>query len=219
MTQGSPSPSATARPPTLGQPLLFPPAPAHRADRAVVGSVALDAAWRSSRRPAAMETHRSSRHGRQELDALDPDLERSALIQRTPSQYEPHRIRHVPTGPLAYGQSTIHTIWQGSAMSAFSRRSLLAGSAGVAAAGALGGPASAKPTPGSPIDRRRIHRWATDTWASLVAMTDETTGLTADNIGRSVRNPERSGYTSPTNIGGLPLEHDRRARPWPDQPG
>ena len=33
-------------------------------------------------------------------------------------------------------------------------------------------------------------------------MTDETTGLTADNIGRSVRNPERSGYTSPTNIGG-----------------
>ena len=33
-------------------------------------------------------------------------------------------------------------------------------------------------------------------------MTDETTGLTADHIGVSVRNPERSGYTSPTNIAG-----------------
>ena len=87
-------------------------------------------------------------------------------------------------------------------MSAFSRRSLLAGSAAVAAAGAIGVPASAEPTPGSPIDHRRIHRWTADTWASLVAMTDETTGLTADNIGKSVRNPERSGYTSPTNIGG-----------------
>ena len=39
-------------------------------------------------------------------------------------------------------------------------------------------------------------------WASLVAMTDEDTGLTADNIRASIRRPVRSGYTSPTNIGG-----------------
>ena len=33
-------------------------------------------------------------------------------------------------------------------------------------------------------------------------MTDETTGLTADNIDGPLANPNRSGYTSPTNIGG-----------------
>lgn len=87
-------------------------------------------------------------------------------------------------------------------MSAISRRHLLAGSAGIAAAGAFGVPAFAEPSAGSPGGHRRIRRWTADTWASLVAMTDETTGLTADNIGRSVRNPDRSGYTSPTNIGG-----------------
>ena len=87
-------------------------------------------------------------------------------------------------------------------MSAISRRSLLATSAAVAAAGSIGVPASAEATPMAPVDRRRIRRWTADTWTSLVAMTDETTGLTADNIGKSVRNPERSGYTSPTNIGG-----------------
>ena len=49
-------------------------------------------------------------------------------------------------------------------------------------------------------DRALVGRW--DTWRSLVAMTDETTGLPADNIGESVTNPIRSNYTSPTNIGG-----------------
>ena len=34
-------------------------------------------------------------------------------------------------------------------------------------------------------------------------MTDEKTGLTADNIDGPLRNPNRSGYTSPTNIGGI----------------
>ena len=33
-------------------------------------------------------------------------------------------------------------------------------------------------------------------------MTDERTGLTADNIDGPLANPNRSGYTSPTNIGG-----------------
>src|SRR3954454_12449283 len=91
-------------------------------------------------------------------------------------------------------------------MTALSRRSLLAGSAAVVAAGAVGLPAAASPqtssTPQGGVDRRRVLRWARDTWGSLVAMTDPTTGVTADNIGASVTDPERSGYTSPTNVGG-----------------
>ncbi|ADB34401.1 hypothetical protein Kfla_5388 [Kribbella flavida DSM 17836] len=51
-------------------------------------------------------------------------------------------------------------------------------------------------------DKALVGRWARDTWRSLVAMTDERTGLPADNIGASVTDPVRSGYTSPTNIGG-----------------
>ena len=52
------------------------------------------------------------------------------------------------------------------------------------------------------IDHDTIHRWARDTWASLVAMTDPRTGLPADNISGPLDSPTRSGYTSPTNIGG-----------------
>ncbi|WP_152362444.1 glucoamylase family protein [Microlunatus speluncae] len=48
----------------------------------------------------------------------------------------------------------------------------------------------------------RFHRWAADTWRSLAAMTDEHTGLTADNIDGDLDPASRSGYTSPTNIGG-----------------
>jgi len=55
---------------------------------------------------------------------------------------------------------------------------------------------------GGGIDRTTIQRWARDTWASLVAMTDRHTGLPADNISGSLARPQRSGYTSPTNIGG-----------------
>ncbi|GAB3597374.1 hypothetical protein GCM10027446_25360 [Angustibacter peucedani] len=51
-------------------------------------------------------------------------------------------------------------------------------------------------------DRRTLVRYATDTYRSLVAMTDDATGLPADNITGSVAHPVRSGYTSPTNIGG-----------------
>ncbi|MFC5266963.1 glucoamylase family protein [Kribbella qitaiheensis] len=51
-------------------------------------------------------------------------------------------------------------------------------------------------------EKALVGRWARDTWRSLVAMTDEHTGLPADNIGESVTNPVRSNYTSPTNIGG-----------------
>ena len=47
-----------------------------------------------------------------------------------------------------------------------------------------------------------LHRWAADTWHSLDAMTDPGTGLPADNIPESLAAEDRSGYTSPTNIGG-----------------
>ncbi|MEO7423111.1 MAG: DUF3131 domain-containing protein, partial [Ornithinibacter sp.] len=50
--------------------------------------------------------------------------------------------------------------------------------------------------------RGRLHRWATDTWHSLDAMTHPATGLPADNIRESLAAGDRSGYTSPTNIGG-----------------
>ncbi|HEY5880511.1 MAG TPA: DUF3131 domain-containing protein [Nakamurella sp.] len=91
------------------------------------------------------------------------------------------------------------------------RRALLIGGAAVAAtgvlggSGAIGGIAHAAPTATAlpPPSRTEIRRWARDTWASMVAMTDERTGLTADNIDDApLSNPNRSGYTSPTNIGG-----------------
>lgn len=52
------------------------------------------------------------------------------------------------------------------------------------------------------IPRSRLHRWAVDTWHSLDAMTDPATGLPADNIPESLAPGDRSGFTSPTNIGG-----------------
>ncbi|HET9633393.1 MAG TPA: glucoamylase family protein [Terrabacter sp.] len=52
------------------------------------------------------------------------------------------------------------------------------------------------------LDRATVRTWAADTWRSLVAMTDPTTGLPADNIAESLAAGDRSGYTSPTNIGG-----------------
>ncbi|WP_270887013.1 glucoamylase family protein [Pedococcus sp. 5OH_020] len=51
-------------------------------------------------------------------------------------------------------------------------------------------------------ERHRIRGWVADTWRSLVAMTDPDTGLPADNIPASLAPSGRSGYTSPTNIGG-----------------
>ena len=47
-----------------------------------------------------------------------------------------------------------------------------------------------------------MRQWAADTWTSLVAMTDPATGLPADHITESLAAGDRSGYTSPTNIGG-----------------
>lgn len=94
------------------------------------------------------------------------------------------------------------------------RRQLLVGATAVAATGLTAGRASAgtPAAPGAPAlvgarkpqagQSSRMHRWAVDTWHSLVAMTDPKTGLPADNIPESLAPGDRSGYTSPTNIGG-----------------
>jgi len=47
---------------------------------------------------------------------------------------------------------------------------------------------------------RELRSYAKDTWRSLDAMTDKTTGLTADNIEGDLT--ASADYTSPTNIGG-----------------
>ncbi len=94
-----------------------------------------------------------------------------------------------------------------------SRRSLLIGGAASVAALALAPAAAAQAAStrsapalirrGAPVlDSRRLHGWAADTWRSIVAMTDTTTGLPDDNIPESLAAKDRTGYTSPTNIGG-----------------
>ncbi|MBC9820600.1 glucoamylase family protein [Terrabacter sp. MAHUQ-38] len=93
-----------------------------------------------------------------------------------------------------------------------SRRALLVGGAASVAAFALAPPASASATRQAPafvrapsalaLDSARVRTWAADTWHSLVAMTDPSTGLPADNIPESLAAGDRSSFTSPTNIGG-----------------
>ncbi|KRF23191.1 glucoamylase family protein [Phycicoccus sp. Soil803] len=100
---------------------------------------------------------------------------------------------------------------------AATRRQLLVGATALAATGLTAGRASAgtfaaPAAPAAPAylastssaaaQSARVHGWATDTWRSLVAMTDPKTGLPADNIAESLAAGDRSGYTSPTNIGG-----------------
>jgi hypothetical protein len=96
------------------------------------------------------------------------------------------------------------------------RRQVLLGGAAGAAAAALSAhttPAAAQPvtrkapamsrgTAPYAVDAARVRQWASDTWHSLVRMTDEKTGLVADNIPESLDAGDRSGYTSPTNVGG-----------------
>lgn len=48
---------------------------------------------------------------------------------------------------------------------------------------------------------RTLDRYAADTWRSVAAMVDPHTGLPADNVGGSLAEDTRAGYTSPTNIG------------------
>ena len=49
--------------------------------------------------------------------------------------------------------------------------------------------------------RDTLQRWAADTWASFVAMTNPETGLPSDNIDGDLDPASRAAYTSPTNIG------------------
>ena len=96
-----------------------------------------------------------------------------------------------------------------------SRRSLLVGGAATIAAFALSpnpaAQATARRAPSQlsgirlrpyAADPGRVRTWARDTWHSLDAMTVKATGLPADNIPESLAPEDRSGYTSPTNIGG-----------------
>jgi len=84
------------------------------------------------------------------------------------------------------------------------RRQLLVG--GVAAVAALALSPRARAQVGSAqrpnVPGADLYRWAADTWHSLDAMTDPGTGLPADNIPESLAAEDRSGFTSPTNIGG-----------------
>ena len=63
------------------------------------------------------------------------------------------------------------------------------------------------PTPAAAGDRPPtgsravLEEYMADSWRSMAAMTDESTGLPADNIGGDLDASSRSGYTSPTNIG------------------
>ena len=57
------------------------------------------------------------------------------------------------------------------------------------------------PAAASGQDRATMTRWAADTWASFVAMTNPDTGLPSDNIGGDLDPGSRATYTSPTNIG------------------
>ena len=90
------------------------------------------------------------------------------------------------------------------------RRQVLVGGAAAAAAGISGiqagsAQAASSPAPaakGSTVDRATIQRWARDTWASMAALAHPATGLPADNLSGPLSSPTRSGYTSPTNIGG-----------------
>ena len=88
------------------------------------------------------------------------------------------------------------------------RRQLLVGGTALLAALGLEPTASAAAGTASTTDaargtsNSRLQRWARDTWHSLDAMTDPATGLPADNIPESLAAGDRSGYTSPTNVGG-----------------
>ncbi|MEP6666039.1 MAG: glucoamylase family protein [Nocardioidaceae bacterium] len=64
--------------------------------------------------------------------------------------------------------------------------------------------ATASSTPANMRDQTSVdlRRWAADTWHSFEGLVDPATGLPADNIEGDLAPSTRSGYTSPTNIGG-----------------
>jgi hypothetical protein len=72
----------------------------------------------------------------------------------------------------------------------------------IATGSTTSGSSASRPRLDVGVDRATIDRWARDTWASIVAMVVPSTGLPTDNMSGPLRSPKRSGYTSPTNIGG-----------------
>jgi hypothetical protein len=91
-------------------------------------------------------------------------------------------------------------------------RTLAVAAVAVVAAGALAAPTATatgtvgtadRPTSqkGGGSDRAVLEAYLADSWDSMAAMTDASTGLPADNIGGDLDASTRSTYTSPTNIG------------------
>ncbi len=89
------------------------------------------------------------------------------------------------------------------------RSPLTAAVVGVAATALLAAPNTPAATAGdrgpsshpSGSTRAVLEDYLADSWDSMAAMTDEDTGLPADNIGGDLDAATRSAYTSPTNIG------------------
>lgn len=89
------------------------------------------------------------------------------------------------------------------------RSPLAAAATAVAAAALLAAPTAPAATaedrspagPASKPTRTVLEQYLADSWDSMAAMTDESTGLPADNIGGDLDAATRSAYTSPTNIG------------------
>jgi len=108
---------------------------------------------------------------------------------------------------------TLDTSEKAGQRSFLSRRGLLGATLGLGLAGGLGTVGPVAPTPAHADGRvsTERRRWARDTWRSLAAMADPRTGLVADNIDADLTT--RSGYTSPTNIGGY-LWSALVAREW-----
>ncbi len=65
----------------------------------------------------------------------------------------------------------------------------------------LTAPAHAAPAPRTGGDTATLRGYAADTWRSMTAMADPSTGLVSDNIEGDLSPGSRSAYTSPTNIG------------------
>src|SRR3982074_3125749 len=82
-------------------------------------------------------------------------------------------------------------------------RTLVAGIAAAALVGGVAPFAGAAPRDQlTKTDPDTLLRYAGDPWHSFTAMVDPRTSLPADNIAGNLSAASRSGYTSPTNIGG-----------------
>ncbi|MEE1618357.1 glucoamylase family protein [Brachybacterium sp. J153] len=126
--------------------------------------------------------------------------------------HTPARLHRTPPRAVALERQDFTAARRHSRRGVLGLASLLGAGVAGAAAATVGGTAHADAAapapagrgggaPGSEGPEALLRRWAADTWRSLDAMTHPDTGLAADNIGADLQT--RSGYTSPTNIGGL----------------